>query len=101
MREFVLIATAAPLLAACATASAQSPYPNRSSAEKFECRNTALEQFVGQAPTADVATTILRASGAKNLRWVPHGTAVTMEFRSDRVTVSLDAQTRIERVSCG
>ena len=101
MREFVLIATAAPLLAACATASAQSAYPNRSSAEKFQCRKTALEQFVGQAPTADVATTILRASGAKTLRWVSHGTAVTMEFRSDRVTVSLDAQNRIERVSCG
>ena len=101
MREFMLIAFAAPLLAACATASAQSPYPNRSSAEKFECRNTALEQFVGQAPTAEVATTILRASGAKHLRWVAHGMVVTMEYRSDRVTVALDQQSRISRVSCG
>lgn len=101
MRDWMLIAATAPLLAACATAAAQSPYPNRSSAEKFECRNTALEQFRGQAPTADVASTILRASGAKNLRWVPHGTVVTMEYNSERVTVWLDAQSRIERVSCG
>ena len=101
MREFVLIAAALPLLAACATAAAQSPDPKRSSAEKFECRNTALEQFNGQAPTAAVATTILRASGAKHLRWVPHGTVVTMEYRSDRVTVALDPQSRIARVSCG
>lgn len=101
MRDFLLIAGAGPLLAACAAASAQSPYPNRSSAEKFECRTTALEQFHGQAPTADVATTILRASGAKHLRWVPHGTVVTLEYRADRVTVALDAHNRIARVNCG
>ena len=101
MREYLLIALATPLLAACATASAQSPYPNRSSAETFECRTTALEQFYGKPPSAELATTILRASGAKTLRWVAHGTAVTMEFRSDRVTVALDAQNRIERISCG
>ena len=101
MRDLLLIAAATPLLAACATASAQSPYPNRSSAETFECRNTALEQFSGQAPTADVAATILRASGAKHLRWVAHGMVVTMEYKSDRVTVWLDAQNRIERVTCG
>ena len=100
MRELALIA-AASLLAACATAAAQSPYPNRSSAESFECRNTALEQFRGQPAGAELAPVILRASGAKDLRWVPHGTVVTMEYKSNRVTVWLDAQNRVERVSCG
>lgn len=95
-----LVVAAVPL-AAAACAAAPSPYPERSSAETFECRNTALEQFRGQPASGELAPTILRASGAKTLRWVPHGTMVTMEYRSDRVTVWLDPANRIARVSCG
>lgn len=43
---------------------------------------------------------MLRVSGAKTVRWVPQGTAVTMEFRSDRLTVFLDAHNKVERLSC-
>ena len=35
------------------------------------------------------------------LRWVPNGSVVTMEFSADRVTIYLDANNKIERVSCG
>ena len=104
MRDLLLLAGGASLLAACSawpTGATQSPYPHRSSAEPFECRNTALDQFRGRPAAAELGPTILRASGAKVLRWVPHGSVVTMEYRSDRVTVWLDAQNRIDRVSCG
>ena len=103
MRSPTLVAAVVPavLLGGCATANAQSPYPHRSAVESFECRNTGLAQFAGQAPTPEVARRILTASGAKVLRWVPHGTVITMEYSSERVTVYLDPQSRIERATCG
>ena len=101
MRRLALIAATSALLGGCATANAQSPYPHRSAVESFECRNTGLPQFTGQPATPEVARRILTASGAKHLRWVAHGMMVTMEYRSDRVTVYLDQQSRIERAACG
>lgn len=89
------------LAAACASATAQSPYPNRSAAESFVCRPTGLGQFTGKRPTADIARQILTVSGAKVLRWVAPGQMVTMEYSEARVTVYLDAQGLIERAACG
>ena len=43
---------------------------------------------------------MLKATGARHLRWVPPRTAVTMDFRADRLTVSYDDNMVIERVSC-
>ena len=98
MRKFLWITM--PLLSACATANAQSPYPHRSGAERFVCRDTGLAQFRGNQPSADIARQILTVSGAKTLRWVPKGAVITMELREDRATVWLDSQGRIERAAC-
>lgn len=65
------------------------------------CRNEGLQQFVGQAGTAELGAEIQRVSGAKTLQWVAAGTMVTMEFREDRVRVYLDEGNRVQRVSCG
>jgi hypothetical protein len=43
----------------------------------------------------------LTLTGAKVLRWVPPRTAVTMDFRADRLTVSYDDNMTIDRISCG
>jgi hypothetical protein len=43
----------------------------------------------------------MRKSGARVLRWVPKGAIITMEFSADRVTIYLDANNKVERVSCG
>jgi len=64
------------------------------------CSSANLQQFVGQAQSADLESRMLQVSGAATVRWVPQGTAATMEFRSDRVTVFLDAQNKVERLSC-
>ncbi|HMO68727.1 MAG TPA: I78 family peptidase inhibitor, partial [Novosphingobium sp.] len=42
-----------------------------------------------------------RATGARTLRWMPPRTAVTMDYRADRLTVSYDDNRIIERISCG
>lgn len=66
-----------------------------------ECKADALASFAGQKATAEVGAAMMNASGARTLRWVPPRTAVTMDFRADRLTVSYDDAMVIERASCG
>lgn len=66
-----------------------------------ECKADALASFAGQKATAEVGAAMMKASGARTLRWVPPRTAVTMDFRADRLTVSYDDAMVIERASCG
>ena len=90
-------------LAGCAKATpppAVDPVPIHGVTPGHTCSSTNLEQFVGQAESADLESRMLQVSGAAAVRWVPQGTAVTMEFRSDRLTVFLDAQNKVERLSC-
>ena len=66
-----------------------------------ECRNEPLSQFVGQQATEQVGAEIQRLSGAKLFQWITPGMAVTMDFRSDRVRVTVDAAGKIENARCG
>jgi hypothetical protein len=79
---------------------AQSPYPNRSFTEKFDCRPTALPTFVGAAPSVAVARQLLTSSGAKKLRWLQPGEQPG-KARKSRVTAQLDVQGRIATAFCG
>ncbi|HMP55310.1 MAG TPA: I78 family peptidase inhibitor [Novosphingobium sp.] len=65
------------------------------------CKADGAQGFVGRAATADLGAELLRATGARTLRWVPPRTAVTMDYRADRLTVSYDDNRIIERISCG
>lgn len=51
--------------------------------------------------TGELGREMLAATGARVLRWAPPRTAVTMDFRGDRLTVSYDDDYVITRVSCG
>ena len=66
-----------------------------------KCSAEGLERYVGQPASAENGPAILRESGARTLRWIPHGSAVTMDFSEQRVNVKLDPQSRIEAVTCG
>lgn len=65
------------------------------------CEGESLEQFVGQIASAELGARMLKLSGAQRLRWVPPRTAVTMDFRPDRLTVHYDDDARIIRANCG
>lgn len=88
-------------LGACATAKPGSPYPGGNSADRYVCRITMLDQFVGRPGTAELGVEVIRASGSKTLQWVAAGMMVTMDFREDRVRIYLDEQNKVSRVSCG
>ena len=94
MRKLVALCSVA--LGACSTVPAEGSEPAGG-----KCRAEGLERYVGEAGSAENGAAILRESGAKTLRWIPHGSAVTMDFSEQRVTVQLDPQSRIEAVTCG
>ena len=86
-----------PLLtAACSTVPAEGTEPSGGT-----CHAEGLEKYVGQAATTENGAAIQAESGARILRWIAHGSAVTLEFRDDRVNIKLDPQNRIEAVTCG
>jgi len=87
-------------LAACAGANGAGPGEPPAVAEGL-CRNDGLDSFVGQKASAEVGAALLKASGAKTLRWGGPGMAMTMDFRADRLTVSYDAAMVITSARCG
>lgn len=96
------IALVAILGAGCTTMAAEGSLPPaHGETAGYECRNEGLDAFVGREATSETGSEILTRSGAKVLRWLKPGQIVTMEFRSDRVNVKLDAQNRITAVTCG
>jgi Peptidase inhibitor I78 family. len=56
---------------------------------------------VGQDATPEIGGTLMRQSGARVLRWVPKGSMITMDFSADRLTVYLNSNNKIEKLSCG
>ncbi|WP_428631907.1 I78 family peptidase inhibitor [Sphingopyxis sp.] len=65
------------------------------------CNAGSVQSLIGQTATAEVGGQLIKGSGATTLRWVPPRTAVTMDFRPDRLTVSYDDALKIDRISCG
>lgn len=66
-----------------------------------ECDASGVQDLIGQLATQQLGQDLLARTGARILRWVPPETAVTMDYRLDRLTVSYDAGMMIERISCG
>jgi hypothetical protein len=95
-RAFLIILLA---LAACAT-TAPKPAPI-GSGSGYVCHAFPERDFIGRAASSEVAAELLRASGAKVIRWVQPGMMVTMDYREDRLTVRLASNNRIVSASCG
>jgi hypothetical protein len=65
------------------------------------CQSEALGRFVGQKASTQLGNDMLRASGARLIRWVPLGGMVTMDFSPERLTVQLDGANRVQSAHCG
>ncbi|WP_176592016.1 I78 family peptidase inhibitor [Sphingobium sp. EM0848] len=89
-----------PLLMACAGTNGAGPATPPATAEG-PCRNEGLDRFIGQTASAGLGAELLKASGARTLRWGAPGMAMTMDFRPDRLTVSYDARMMITSAHCG
>lgn len=96
---FVVLGSA--VLFACTTAGTKPDVPERGVTPGFVCNSDDLGEFVGQSADGDVGAKALNQSGAKSLRWIPPNSAVSMDFRQDRLNIEYDENMTITRISCG
>jgi hypothetical protein len=64
------------------------------------CNADAAKHLIGTRASAAVGADLMRLTGAETLRWVPPRTAVTMDYRQERLTVSYDDNMIIVNISC-
>jgi len=90
------------MVMACATTDAtEEQYRERETGPDNLCDASELQSHIGHKATAKSGAVLLELSGARVLRWVPPRTAITMDYRVDRLTVSYDDDLVIMRITCG
>ena len=95
-----LIAAAALALSACTTIPANGEEPPVREVPDT-CKAEPAQRYLGQRATAETGAAIVAATDSRELRWLPPGAIVTMEYKIGRVNVSYDESYRITRVTCG
>ena len=81
----------------CATTPPQVEAPDNDGA----CDASKAQALVGREATRAAGQDALRLTGARTIRWIPKGAAVTMDYRSDRLNLHLDRSNRITAIACG
>lgn len=99
MKAILGLALAGMALAGCTTTSGDGELVARPPAG--ECDASGVQGLIGQVATAEIGTRLLRETGSRTLRWGPPRSAMTMDYRPDRLTVSYDDNMVIERIICG
>lgn len=66
-----------------------------------ECDATRVLYLKGKQRAAIDEGEALRHAGAKRLRWIEPGSAVTMDFRVDRLNLHIDKAGTITDARCG
>ncbi|ANY20597.1 Peptidase inhibitor I78 family protein [Tsuneonella dongtanensis] len=97
MRPIALALLAAPFaLGACATVPAEVP------AGEGSCFAERVNPWIGHVATPQYRADIAKATGAETIRWLYPDSAMTMDYRPDRLNVKLDKNTDVIRsASCG
>lgn len=93
-----MLALPALALSACA---ATGERPSTPSDLAGLCKDGDLAAFTGRKVTAELGAQLLAASGARSLRWGPPRSAMTMDFRPDRLTVAYDDDMLVTSARCG
>jgi hypothetical protein len=88
-------------LAACA----QTPPPTEETPVHgdtgYTCNAEGLADLIGRPATAGLGAAALERSGSRSLRWIQPGTAVTMDYRLDRLNIHLDGKNVVTKFTCG
>lgn len=75
--------------------------PKPSARSPDACTAHLVSRFIGATATPTVRTAIEKATGHNRIRWIRPGTAVTQDFRQDRLNVILDETEQIMTMRCG
>lgn len=85
------------VLMGCAQPASPPPAP----APIGECRAEPARGLEGRVFNAQVQAEAQRQSGARVIRVIRPGQAVTMDFSAHRLNIELDAADRVQRLRCG
>ena len=89
-------------LALLATAGCQyDKSPETAPPPPGKCVADGLTGLTGKTKSEAVTKEALRLSGAKTIRWIAPGMAVTMDYREDRLNLDTDEKGKIVRAHCG
>ena len=94
-------------LAACSAAREPAPVngapPRIREGTRLEgsCDAKAAQEYVGQVLDEALGERVKAATGARGVRVIRPGMAVTMDYRADRLNIEIDDDNRIVRVHCG
>ena len=90
-------------LAALALAGCATPKPafGPTGDAAGPCELARLPALAGRPGSAVLAADAMALSGAKAIRWVRPGEAVTMDYREDRLNIRLGHDGRVKGFSCG
>ncbi|MBC7160477.1 MAG: hypothetical protein H5U21_10605 [Porphyrobacter sp.] len=103
--ETPVIAVAGALLALAGCTAGQPAPGGSADAAPSEvagtCDAAPAQPMVGTLVGAEAGARLLALTGARTLRWAPPDSALTMDFRPERLTVSYDRSMRITRIVCG
>lgn len=80
---------------------AEGAPPPPASFEPTSCGAEHVRHVIGKKRTPALAEEVSRRSGAKAIRWISPGMAVTMDYRENRLNVDLDDRDVITGVRCG
>lgn len=97
--RFALLGPALLTMLACATVPPEEVPAEPDAAGS--CSTEDLSALAGRAASSELGVEAMRLSGARRLRWIRPGDAVTMDYRADRLNIHLDGQNRVERFACG
>lgn len=99
-RPVVLSLALLTTLAACTPQTPPETTPPPAAETEPSCGADKLVRYVGSQASDEVVAAIRKASGAQTIRVVGPDTAVTMDFRPDRLNVSTDANGVIKAFHC-
>ena len=84
------------------TGNAMEDNPMKGEPEEMaQCDAAPAQTMIGMKADSGTGAKILALTGAEILRWGPPNTALTMDYRPNRVTVSYDDAMVIDRITCG
>ncbi|GAB5488143.1 MAG: I78 family peptidase inhibitor [Parasphingorhabdus sp.] len=99
--KFLATAAVAIAVSGCSTLGPAKKTPEQLAKENYICDAKELQVLIGEQANDNTGKLALKKSHAKTLRWIPPNSAVTMDYRQDRLNISYDDEMKIQKVNCG
>jgi hypothetical protein len=96
MRALPVIALGTILISGCAMSDAKTP-----AVEMGECSAAGAQSLIGDRKSEALGQKAMKLTGTVVIRWIMPGQPVTMDYRTDRLNMELDAKERVIRITCG